>query len=139
MAIVDQLRQIQKPSAYSMLYQCGVDGSASEDVLIKELHSTQAPIVDDDALRARIYERYIHYNGRLFEDTLQSYELYDEQTTTVPRHLRPRNVRHHGKGCYLCEAHSEHLQIHVGIRFSWILRHNVLDNLLIHQGLLRAP
>jgi hypothetical protein len=90
--IVDELQRIQKPPAYSKLYQCGADGSASKDVLIKDLHSPEAFIVDDDALRARIYERYIHFNGRLFEDKLPS--MLPRSNVSVFTHgdLTPRNI-----------------------------------------------
>lgn len=36
-AIVDKLRQIPKPSEFAHLYQCGADGSATEDILLRDL------------------------------------------------------------------------------------------------------
>lgn len=91
-SIVNELRQIQKPPAYSHLYQCGADGSASDDVLIKDLHSPPTPILDDAALRARIYERYIHFNGRLFEDTLPSMLPRSDVSVFTHGDLTPRNI-----------------------------------------------
>ncbi len=63
--VVRQLRQIPRPPAFSHLYQCGADGSASIDVLLRDLNDPPSPISADEALRARIYERYLHNNGGL--------------------------------------------------------------------------
>lgn len=89
---VEQLRSISKPPEFSHLYQCGADSSPSNDVLLKDMQSPPRPILDDDALRARIYERYYHYWGRLYEGTLP--EMLPRSTISVFTHgdLTPRNI-----------------------------------------------
>ena len=91
-SIVDKLRQISRPFEFSHLYQCGADGSVSNDVLIQDLHSAKTPIQDDDALRARIYERYLHFNGRLFEHTLPSMLPRSDVSVFTHGDLTPRNI-----------------------------------------------
>ncbi|KAI1776425.1 kinase-like domain-containing protein [Hypoxylon cercidicola] len=90
--IVAELQKIPRPKELSHLYQCGADGSPSTDVLIKDLHSPPTPILDDDALRDRIYERYFHYFGRLYEGTLP--DMLPRSSVSVFTHgdLAPRNI-----------------------------------------------
>ena len=87
-----KLRQIPQPPEFSHLYQCGADGSVSNDVLIQDLHSAQTPIQDDNALRARIYERYLYFNGRLFKDTLPSILPRSDVSVFTHGDLTPRNI-----------------------------------------------
>lgn len=89
---VAKLREIPRPEELAHLYQCGADGSPSTDVLLKDLRSPPAPILDDDALRARIYERYYDNNGRLYEGTLP--DMLPRSSVSVFTHgdLTPRNI-----------------------------------------------
>lgn len=91
-AIVAELQKIPKPAELAHIYQCATDGSASKDVLIRDLNSPATPILDDDALRARLYERYLHFNGRLYEGTLPS--MLPRSSSSVFTHgdLTPRNI-----------------------------------------------
>ncbi|EON99437.1 putative phosphotransferase family protein [Phaeoacremonium minimum UCRPA7] len=92
--IVEQLRTIPKPHDFAHLFQCGADGSiACSDVLLRDLQSPPRPIPDDDGLRARIYERYHHYWGRLYEHTLPAM-LPRSDGVSVFTHgdLTPRNI-----------------------------------------------
>ncbi|KAL7628852.1 hypothetical protein AAE478_000367 [Parahypoxylon ruwenzoriense] len=90
--VVMKLREIPRPQELSHLYQCGADGSQSIDVLIKDLHSPPAEILDDDAPQARIYKRYLHFNGRLYEGTLPG--MLPRSSVSVFTHgdLAPRNI-----------------------------------------------
>lgn len=90
--IVDEIRRIPKPAEFSHLYQCAADGSPSTDVLIQDLCSPPRPILDDDALRARIYERYLHYAGSLYEGTLPSMLPRSEMSVFTHGDLTPRNI-----------------------------------------------
>ncbi|KAI0894345.1 kinase-like protein [Annulohypoxylon nitens] len=89
---VSKLREIPRPEELSHIYQCGADGSPSSDVLLRDLHSPPAPILDDNALRDRIYERYLHFNGRLYEGTLP--DMLPRSSVSVFTHgdLTPRNI-----------------------------------------------
>ena len=71
-AVIEQLRQIPKPPG---AYQFGADGSASHDVLLKDLEIPPRPIADDAALRARINERYLHYNGGSYQEHLPVHHI----------------------------------------------------------------
>ena len=90
--IVGQLRNIPRPPELLHLYQCGADGSPSIDVLLKDLQTPPRPLFDDEALRARIYERYYHFWGRLYEGTLP--EMLPRSDISVFTHgdLTPRNI-----------------------------------------------
>lgn len=90
--MVEQLRQIPRPPAFDHLYQCGADGSASADVLLKDLNEPPSPILTDNDLRARIQERYLHNNGGSFSDDLT--DILPRSSVSVFTHgdLTPRNV-----------------------------------------------
>lgn len=89
---VAKLREIPRPGELAHLYQCGADGSPSTDVLIQDLRSPPAHILNDDALRDRIYERYLHFSGRLYEGTLP--DMLPRSSVSVFTHgdLTPRNI-----------------------------------------------
>lgn len=90
--VVEQLRQVPRPSAFSHLYQCGADGSPSTDVLLKDLDEPPSPILTDEALRTRIYKRYLHYNGGSYAEHLP--DLLPRSSVSVFTHgdLAPRNI-----------------------------------------------
>ncbi len=90
--VVAELQQIPKPPEFCHLYQCGAHGSASIDVLLQDVHSSSQPILYDEALRARIYQRYIHFNGRLFKDTLPSMLPRSDASVFTHGDLTPRNI-----------------------------------------------
>jgi tRNA A-37 threonylcarbamoyl transferase component Bud32 len=90
--IVDKLQQIQHTSELSYLYQCAADGSTSNDILTRDLQSPKRPILSDEALRFRIYERYLHFNGGSFEGDLLP-ELPQSNTSVfIYGDLTPRNI-----------------------------------------------
>lgn len=89
---VEQLRCVAPPASFSHLFQFGADGSPSRDILLRDLHDPPTPIESDDALRARIYERYLHFNGGSFPQYLPDH--LPRSSTTVFTHgdLTPRNI-----------------------------------------------
>jgi len=64
------LRQIPKPSEQSLPFQYCADGFPSHDVLIEDLQKPPRSLLDDAAVRNRIYERYRHYHGERFAKEL---------------------------------------------------------------------
>ncbi|KAG9256969.1 kinase-like domain-containing protein [Emericellopsis atlantica] len=90
--IVEQLRRIPPPASFSHLFQCGADGSPSQDVLLRDLHDPPAPIETDDVLRARIYERYLHYNGGSFPENLPDHLPRSSASVFTHGELKPRNI-----------------------------------------------
>lgn len=90
--VVKQLRQIPRPPALGRLYQCGADGSTSADVLLKDLTEPPSPILTDDDLRARIYERYRHYNGGSFPEHLPDILPLSSVSVFTHGDLTPRNI-----------------------------------------------
>lgn len=90
--IVMQLRQVPRPPSVGSVYQCEADGSPSRDILLEDLNKPPSPILTDDDLRARIYERYLHFNGGSYPEDLPS--LLPRSFTSVFTHgdLTPRNV-----------------------------------------------
>ncbi|KAI1745141.1 kinase-like domain-containing protein [Xylaria scruposa] len=89
---VEQLRNIPKPSELEHLYQCGVDGSACHDVLLEDLGRPRAPILDDESLRRRINELYLHSGGASYRENLPDYLPRSNISVFTHADLAPRNV-----------------------------------------------
>lgn len=91
-AWIAQLRQISKPLEQSHLFQCAADGSPTHDKLITDLEDSPRPLLDDDAVRARIYERYHHFFGRRFTDELP--DMLPQSNLSVFTHgdISPQNI-----------------------------------------------
>jgi hypothetical protein len=68
--MIAKRRQIPRPSKLTHLFQCSADGSTTEDALIVDLGDPSMDLVDDDALRARIVERYLYRSGRQYAKEL---------------------------------------------------------------------
>ena len=96
--VVHQLQRIPRPPALARLYQCGADGSPAIDVLLQDLNQPPAPILTDEALRDRIYKRYLDSNGGSYPENLP--KLLPRSSTSVFTHgdLTPRNILVDGKG-----------------------------------------
>jgi serine/threonine protein kinase len=96
--VVVRLQQIPRPPAFADLYQIGADGSPTIDVLIRDINETGTPILTDEALRARIYERYLHFNGGSYPESLP--DILPRSSTSVFSHgdLTPRNILVDGNG-----------------------------------------
>ncbi|KAL2829273.1 kinase-like protein [Aspergillus cavernicola] len=65
-----QWREIPRPLELDDTFQCAADGSPSRDPMLQDLNNPPLPLTNDAKLRARIYERYLHYGGRQYERTL---------------------------------------------------------------------
>ena len=90
--IVSKLQAIPRPPELSHLYQCSADGTPTKDVLLKDLESPPKAILDDDSLRARIYERYLHFAGSLYKDTLPDMLPRADSCVFTHGDLTPRNI-----------------------------------------------
>lgn len=89
---IAQLRQILKPPDLSHLFQCFADGSSTRDVLIQDLEDPPTPLLDDDAVRARICQRYHHFYGRRFTEELPN--MLPRSSASVFTHvdIAPQNI-----------------------------------------------
>ncbi|KAI0554545.1 kinase-like domain-containing protein [Xylaria curta] len=88
---VEQLRSIPKPPELERFYQCGADGSVSQDVLLDNL-GFPVPLLDDKSLRNRINERYIHFGGASYRENLLDYLPQSNVSVFTHNDLAPRNV-----------------------------------------------
>ena len=90
--IAAQLRQIPRPTALEHLFQCGADGSPSIDVPLRDPDGSPFPIETDEELRARIYERYLHFNGGSYPENLRDRLPRSSTSTFTHGDLCPRNI-----------------------------------------------
>ncbi|KAK2877199.1 hypothetical protein FQN49_001349 [Arthroderma sp. PD_2] len=91
--LLTQLRDIPRPPACEGLFQCMADGSTSDDALLQDLD--QPPhkhIYTDDGLRARLYERYLHFNGRRYKDSLPDMLPRSSESVFTHADIAPRNI-----------------------------------------------
>ncbi|KAE8146324.1 hypothetical protein BDV25DRAFT_133022 [Aspergillus avenaceus] len=74
------------------LFQCAADGSTPRDLLLEDLKDPARPLMNDPDLRARIFERFIHFGGRRYERQLP--DLLPRSDCTVYTHgdTAPRNI-----------------------------------------------
>lgn len=68
--LILEMRTIQPPVELKGLSQCAADGSPKRDPLLENLQEPARALTSDSELRARIYERYLHFGGRRFESLL---------------------------------------------------------------------
>lgn len=95
--MISQWRQIVRPPHLAHLYQCLADGSpATPDPLLKDLDEPPRPLYTDEAVRAWIHQRYLHYFGQHFADILPvcfpGQRLPSSPTMTLPRAI-PWSIR----------------------------------------------
>lgn len=63
--MIAQWRQIPRPDHLAHFYQCLAEGSpATTDPLLQELEDPPRSLYTEEDVRIRIYQRYLHYNGR---------------------------------------------------------------------------
>ena len=91
--LIYSFRTLLKPEEYSDSFQCNADGSASLDVLIKPLpHHDQNPLGSDEALRERLYQRYLHFNGRRYEKEPPDMLHCTNEAVFTHGDIAPRNI-----------------------------------------------
>lgn len=90
--IIAKIREIRRPPECQRFFQCAADGSSTHDPLIEDLRKPPTPLLNDAALRGRIYERYLHFNGRRHEKDLP--DMLPRSTFSVFTHadMAPRNI-----------------------------------------------
>ena len=90
--IITRIRKIPRPPKYKRFFQCSADGSASGDPLLKDLNEPPRPILNDVALRERIYGRYLHHAGRRYAKQLP--DMLPRSSSSVFTHgdIAPRNI-----------------------------------------------
>jgi phosphotransferase family enzyme len=90
--MIAKWRKIPQPPKLSRFFQCSADGSPTYDVLIRDLADPPMNLVDDDALRARIFERYLYHGGRRYEKELP--DMLPRSSCSVFTHgdIAPRNI-----------------------------------------------
>lgn len=92
-AFISQWRRIQRPPHLKHLYQCLADGSAAtSDPLLVDLQYPPRPLKSDNALRERIRERYLHFNGGSYRDTLLDRLPYSKESVFTHGDVAPRNI-----------------------------------------------
>ena len=90
--IIAKIRKIRCPPEYQKFFQCTADGSTTLDPLIQDLKKPPRPLFDDSALRERIYERYLHYNGRRYEKELPHMLPLSQHSVFTHADIAPRNI-----------------------------------------------
>jgi hypothetical protein len=91
-AIVAKIRLIRRPPECEGLFQCSADGSPTEDPLLKGLQQPPTPILNDDALRGRIHERYLYYVGRKYAKPLPGMLPRSSRSVFTHADIAPRNI-----------------------------------------------
>ncbi|KAK2813821.1 hypothetical protein FQN50_000222 [Emmonsiellopsis sp. PD_5] len=71
---------------------CLADGSPAEDALLEDLNQPPQPLHTDNDLRARIYQRYLHFGGLRHKDDLPT--MLPQSSASVFTHadIAPRNI-----------------------------------------------
>lgn len=105
-AVVEELRRIPRhatfnPTVVSAIvscYQCGADGSPTRDVLLQDLRNPPSPLPTDEALRARINERYLHDNSGSYGQDLSGMLPHSDVSVFTLGDMTPRNILIDGTG-----------------------------------------
>ena len=92
-AMIAQWRQIPRPPHLAHLYQCLADGSpATTDPLLQDLQDPLTSLNTDEAVRVRIHQRYLHYWGERYADTLPSMLPRSNISLFTHGDVAPRNI-----------------------------------------------
>lgn len=100
-AMITRWREIPRPTDLidHHVYQCLADGSAAtSDPLLRDSHDPPTLIKSDEALRERIYERYLENGGRRYEHQLPSMLPRSSQSVFTHCDMAPQNVMVDGNG-----------------------------------------
>lgn len=89
--IVWRLRNIERTDLVGNIYQCAADGTPSKGIL-EDVQKPARPLMSDEEVRARLYERYLHAGGQVLRDLLP--ELLPRSDRSVFTHgdIAPWNV-----------------------------------------------
>ncbi|KAL9104784.1 MAG: hypothetical protein Q9163_000334 [Psora crenata] len=91
--MIAQWQKIPRPPHLAHLYQCLADGSpATTDKLLQDLEYPPRHIYTDEAVRVRIYQRYIYYYGRRYADELLSMLPQSKVSLFTHGDVAPRNI-----------------------------------------------
>ncbi|WEW60771.1 hypothetical protein PRK78_006259 [Emydomyces testavorans] len=90
--LITKLRQISQPPELRGLFQCLADGSPTRDPLIEDLEEPRRPLLTDEDLRARIYERYLYFGGLRYKDQLPQMLPRSSYTVFTHADIAPRNI-----------------------------------------------
>jgi len=92
-AMIAQWRTIERPPELQHLYQCLADGSpATSDPLIRDLEDPPTPLLDEEAVRTRIYQRYLHFYGRRYENELPKMLPRSSKSVFTHGDIAPHNI-----------------------------------------------
>ena len=89
-SMIAQWRQIRPVFC---THQCLADGSAATtDLLLKDLEDPPRPLDTDEAVRLRIYERYLDSHGTRYADTLLDMLPRSRASIFTHADVAPRNI-----------------------------------------------
>lgn len=91
--MIAQWQQIPRPPHLAHIYQCLADGSpATTDPLLQDLEDPPKPLYSDEAVRTRIHQRYLHFHGERYADTLLSMLAQSKVSHFTHGDVAPRNI-----------------------------------------------
>ena len=92
--IVARIRTVPRPSDLGLGRYCTADGSPSHDPFLGDENDIAPINFDDDALRNRIYSRYVACNGLSYQDSENIPECLPRSNISVFTHgdIGPRNI-----------------------------------------------
>lgn len=99
-ALVDKLRLIPRPQQEmkeedTQVFYCAADGTSNIiNPIVGDIYEPSPPLRDDEALRTRIWERYVEYNGLSYPDGQSVRDLLPRSETAVFTHgdIHPGNI-----------------------------------------------
>ncbi|KAF2006804.1 kinase-like protein [Amniculicola lignicola CBS 123094] len=92
-SLIGKIRQIPKPPECNNFFLCSADGSCSQDVYVEDLKSPPQPLVNDAAVRARIFERYYHFYGRRYtEEEILAMLPHSQSSVFTHGDIAPQNI-----------------------------------------------
>lgn len=105
--LIDKLRLIPRPEKATdignhggkiQLFYCAADGTSNIiHPLLGDIYDQPPPLRDDETLRARIWERYVEYNGLSYTDSHSVKDILPRSETAVFTHgdIHPGNILVH--------------------------------------------
>ena len=91
--MIAQWRKLPCPPHLAHLYQCLADGSpATTDPLLQDLKDPPRSLYTDEAVRVRIHQRYLRYNGKRYADSLPSMLPQSKVSVFTHGDIAPRNI-----------------------------------------------